>query len=93
MEKFTVIKIEDANKGNYVVVYVKYPNSEKIYNYIRKAYVDKEGNFHTVIEGIDIVFNNEDDGSYTFDSMNVKYETKGIKKSSSFINSKKSGSV
>lgn len=93
MEKFTVLRIEDANKGNYVVVYVKYPNSEKTYNYIRKAYVDKEGNFHTIIEGIDIMFNNEDDGSYTVNSTNVKYETKGVKKTSSFISSKKSGSV
>lgn len=90
MEKFTVIKIEDAEKKNYVAVSVKYPTSEKVYTYIRKAYLDKEGNFHTVIEGIDIEFNNEDDGSYTFSSMSVKYETKGVKKSNSFIGSKKS---
>lgn len=82
MEKFTVIKIEDAcNKKDYVVVYVKYPTSEKIYTYVRRAYTDKDGNFHTVIEGIDIVFNNEDDGSYVVNSTNVKYETKGVKKS------------
>lgn len=90
MEKFTVIKIEDAEKKNYVAVSVKYPTSEKVYTYIRKAYLDKEGNFHTVIEGIDIEFNNEDDGSYIFSSMSVKYETKGVKKSNSFIGSKKS---
>lgn len=82
MEKFTVIKIEDAcSKKGYVVVYVKYPTSEKIYTYVRRAYTDKDGNFHTVIEGIDIVFNNEDDGSYVVNSTNVKYETKGVKKS------------
>lgn len=53
---FEVVEIKKANKEEYFVVDVKFNNSEKIYNYVRKSY-EKEGCHTILIDGCLIFFN------------------------------------
>lgn len=70
---FEVLKIEKAIKAGCVVVTVKFHNSSKEFNYVRKAYENT-----TVIDGCRIYFDN----NYKVEKVEREYETKGIKKMS-----------
>lgn len=74
--KFEVKHIEAAKKEGYVVIEAFYPESNKTYTYVRKAY--KYGTYTdaSIIEGYEIVFDRE---SYNLDFVNKKYETAGKK--------------
>ena len=68
---FEVIKIEKATKPGWVVVTLKFKDSDKEYTYVRRAY----GNI-TVIDGCRIYFN----ADYQVEKVEREYETKGVKK-------------
>ena len=72
---FTVVGIEPANKPGYVVVYAKYPTTDKTYTYVRKYSKDGD-NFATTIDGCKIVY----DKRYVFVSATRLYDTAGMKK-------------
>lgn len=40
--RFEVLKIERANKPGHVVVTLKFKNSEKLFTYVRKMYVQSK---------------------------------------------------
>lgn len=69
---FEVVKIEKANKPNFVVANIKFEESEKIYSYVRKSYKGS-----TIIDGCEIKFDEE-----TFEVKSVEriYDTAGRKR-------------
>ena len=73
---FNVVKVERANKDGYVVVHAKYPNTETVYTYVRKA-TTKGGFGYTTIDGCEVCFH-----PLTHNVLDVTrvYDTKGIKK-------------
>ena len=77
---FKVEKIKKADVDGFYVIYVKYDNSDKTYNYIRKA---RDTNINTckavVIEGVEIKFNKY---SYNVISIERLYDTAGVKRRS-----------
>lgn len=70
---FEVLSIEKAIKAECVVVNLRFLNSSKIFNYVRRAY-----NNTTVIDGCRIYF----DSNYSVIKVEREYETKGVKKTS-----------
>lgn len=74
---FVVKKIEEAKKEGYVVVSAKYPTTDTIYTYVRKA-VKRSSDIHryTVIDGCEIEF----DDTYNVISIKRLYDTKGLRK-------------
>lgn len=73
---FEVIKVEQAKKSGYVVVSAKYPTTDTIYTYVRKATV-KDFMGCTVVDGCEVLFR--------LDTLEVVktsrlYDTKGMKK-------------
>ena len=74
--RFEVLKIERANKPGHVVVTLKFKNSEKLFTYVRKMYV-QNGIGIVVIDGCHVNFT-----LYEYKLINIvkKYETKGMHK-------------
>ena len=74
--RFEVLKIEQANKPGHVVVTLKFKNSEKLFTYVRKMYV-QNGTGVVVIDGCHVNFT-----LYEYKLINIvkKYETKGMHK-------------
>lgn len=73
---FKVLKVEQARKDGYVVVSAKYPTTDTIYTYVRKATV-KDFLGCAVVDGCEVLFNLE-----TFEVVKTSrmYDTKGMKK-------------
>ena len=73
---FEVVKIEPAHKKDYVVVSAKYPTTDVIYTYVRKATI-KEYDGVTVIDGCEVRFN-----PVTHQVLGITrlYDTKGLRK-------------
>lgn len=72
---FQVVGVEKAIKPDHVVTKVKYPTTDTIYTYVRK-YNQKDGLFVTVVDGCEVVFNQN------YDVIHTKriYDTKGMRK-------------
>ena len=68
---FEVIKIEKATKPGWVVVTLKFKDSNEELTYIRKAYKNT-----TIIDGCRIYFS----ADYQVEKVKREYETKGVKK-------------
>ena len=73
---FKVVKVEKAHKSGYVVVSAKYPTTDTIYTYVRKATV-KDFLGCTVVDGCEVLFNLE---SLEVVKVSRLYDTKGMKK-------------
>lgn len=72
---FTVLGVEHAMKSGFVVTKVKYPTTDTIYTYVRK-YNDRDNNHVTVVDGCEVVF----DDNFTVLETKRIYDTKGLKK-------------
>ncbi len=81
---FEVLSIEAAQKPGFVVANIRFNNSSKVFNYVRKAY----GNT-AVIDGCRVYFND----NYTVEKVEREYETKGVKKTDTSNISKTSGKI
>lgn len=73
---FEVVKVEKAHKSGYVVVSAKYPTTDTIYTYVRKATV-KDFLGCTVVDGCEVLFDPE---SFEVVKVSRLYDTKGMKK-------------
>ena len=77
---FIVVSIEPAKKSDCVVINVKFNESDKVYNYVRKSF----GNY-TIVDGCKISF----DSNYKVTSVDRIYDTKGRKRTDTSKASKK----
>lgn len=74
---FEVLSIEAAKKEGFVVINAKYNGNDKVYTYVRRAYVSKTtGHSKTYIDGCRITF----DSGYNVLGVGREYGTKGTKK-------------
>lgn len=79
---FEVKEIRNADRENYVIVYVKYPASDTIYTYIRKiASIYDNGDLGVIIDGCCIRYNPK-----TFKVVSIirLYETSGRRRTKNF---------
>ena len=79
---FEVIKIEDAQKSGYVVIYVKFEGNDKVYNFIRKTVKSGKYNRRSVIDGFlihyeEVTLSQE---KYRVIEIEKEYDTLGKKK-------------
>lgn len=74
---FDVVGIEPAKKSGYVVVSAKYPTTDTIYTYVRKANGKSAGISTTTIDGCEVEYNN---GTFEVLSVTRLYDTKGLRK-------------
>ena len=68
---FEVVKIEKANKEGYAVATIKFEDSEKEYNYVRKIFKST-----ILIDGVRIWFDND----FQIKRIKKEYDVKGVKK-------------
>lgn len=79
---FEVVKIEDAQKKGYVVIYVKFEGNDKVYNFIRKSVKYGKNNRRSVIDGFLIHYKevNVYPSEYEVIEIEKEYDTLGKKK-------------
>ena len=79
---FEVVKIEDAQKKGYVVIYVKFEGNDKVYNFIRKSVKSGKNNRRSVIDGFLIHYKevNVYPSEYEVIEIEKEYDTLGKKK-------------
>ncbi|MBQ0112163.1 MAG: AAA family ATPase [Bacteroidales bacterium] len=73
---FEVVRVEMAKKAGYVVVSAKYPTTETIYTYVRKATI-KDGEGKTTVDGCDVYF---DANTFGVKKVERVYDTAGMRK-------------
>ena len=85
---FEVLSISKSNKAGFVKLAVRFNNSKKIYNYIRKVY-KTAGTNSTLVDGCRIFFSDD----FEVEDIVEEYDTKGIKKLSTVEQSKVSDKI
>lgn len=85
---FEVLGIEKSNKAGWVKVSVKFKKNKKVYNYIRKMYKNADWN-STLIDGCRVYF----DDDFIVSEITPEYDTKGVKKLSTYEQSKVSDKI
>lgn len=89
---FKVLKVEKAIKQGFVVVSAKYPTTDTVYTYVRKANYNNDNiGGKTTIDGCEVVF----DGNYNVVSVTRLYDTKGLRRSTTenIVDAKAGGTV
>lgn len=86
---FDVVNIEPAKKKGYVVVSAKYPTTDTIYTYVRKANGKSAGISTTTIDGCEVQYNN---GTFEVIEVTRLYDTKGLRKQTNPGGAAKQGS-
>ena len=85
---FEVLSISKSNKAGFVKLAVRFNNSKKIYNCIRKVY-KTAGTNSTLVDGCRIFFSDD----FEVEDIVEEYDTKGIKKLSTVEQSKVSDKI